>query len=226
MDRLQIPMTPAPRSLASFDDSLLLSFAGFLSVERDPEIPIAHYFGEYDSWEKFSSDRTYTRNPFNRLHNGRMRTYQNYICIVRNKSRSASQHNLFSREEDAQGATNEYYIVQRRMHSMLEELEAYCPCFRCSVWAKMLSPLQNHWCATCTGCLKGGEGIARPEHIEVARSTKDRLEAEKQHRNKNEDEQTWQTKTSTLLVSQSIRQPFALLIAGTTIVAILSYIIF
>ena len=78
-----LPVTPAPRPIAHFDESFINSFPGFISIEFNPQLTVAQHFCDYDAFERYSSERVYTRSTFTEFREGQLRKYQYYICALR-----------------------------------------------------------------------------------------------------------------------------------------------
>ena len=143
-----VPSTPAPCRKEDVQHDFKNRFAGIMWISKEKDKAVGEYLMDYDHWEEYSELKSYSKRPFFAPYNGLMREYQNYLCII----------------EDVQ---EYYYVVSKRVHSELENLEKYCPCIICSSW--IINPLKYLWCPYCIRCIKAGPGIADPEYVERAK---------------------------------------------------------
>lgn len=151
-----VPRTPKPKSINDIQDGARDRFAGLIICEKDNKIPIDTYFIEYDYYELYDENKSYSKRQYQAAYKGILREYKNYLYI------------LESDEEDIK----EYYVVAKKSYNDLESLEKFCPCLKCS--ASFLNPLKYIWCSYCTNCIKSGKGFAKEEYIKQAQEIKNK----------------------------------------------------
>ena len=155
-----IPPTPGPANRASLQDGARDRFVGILWVNKARGKDTNSYLADYDSYELYDENKSYSKRPYMALHNGRMCEYNNYLCVLTS--------------EESSTCIDEFYVVAKRLAGELEALEPYCTCITCC--SSVCNPLKYLWCPSCTKCIKGGPGIASPQLIERAKQL--RLAAE------------------------------------------------
>ena len=102
----------------------------------------------------YSETKSYSKRTYRGVsYKGIMKEYYNYLFVLKVNS------------------IQEHYVVAKRVRGELEELEAYCPCYKCT--ALVINPLKYLWCIHCTRCLKAGPGFADPCYIEKAQYIKE-----------------------------------------------------
>jgi len=156
---LIVPPTPGPRSLETIQNDARDRFAGVVWIQREPSRVLEDYFSEYDFWEVYSENKSYSKRPYQAAYKGIMRDYNNYLCILNGPE------------------TEDYYVVAKRIRNELETLESYCSCTTCV--SSMFNPLKYMWCPHCTRCIKAGPGFADQEYINKARTLKKEYEDRK-----------------------------------------------
>ena len=57
-------------------------FCGVMWVAKEEGIKIEDYMKEFDKWELLDNDKNYTRKTIRDIHNGQIREYKNYVCIM------------------------------------------------------------------------------------------------------------------------------------------------
>src|SRR5437868_15120011 len=117
-----IPSTPAPRSVDHIQTDVKDRFVGIMWINKDLSMTLDDYFIEYDHWEIYSENKSYSKRPYQAVYKGVIREYHNYLCILSN-----------DQEE-------EYYVVAKKIRTELEILEPYCACINCS--ASCINPLK------------------------------------------------------------------------------------
>lgn len=143
------PATPAPISITSISQDARERFTGCLWLPANESDNLDDQFLDYDHWEAYDKNKSYSKRPYLAAYCGVMRPYQNILCILDKNGRE------------------EYYVLAKRLRSEYEHLEKYCFCWRCK--SSAFSPMKYLWCPTCTGCLKAGPGLANPDYVELAR---------------------------------------------------------
>jgi len=146
------PQTPAPRPIETIHVGHKKCFGGIVYIQKDNNTNIEDYFVEYDHWEKYSENKSYSRRSYQAAYKGMMKEYQNFLIVF---------------EDDE---TEEFYVVAKRIRNELELLEPYCQCYRCV--CSTLNPLKYLWCPHCTSCIKSGPGFAKQEYIDKAKVLK------------------------------------------------------
>ncbi len=154
------PPTPGPRPRENIRSDVAERFIGCCMIQKDEHRPIEDYFVDYDHWEVYSESKVYSRREYQASYSGKIKTYVNYLFVLRSEFPHENADSAFQPEE-------EYYVVSKKVRTELDILEKYCKCFTCS--ASVLNPLRYIWCPVCTGCIKAGSGMAKKEHIEYAR---------------------------------------------------------
>lgn len=145
-----IPSTPGPKPISEIKSNATDRFAGLILIQKDPNRSVEDYFIDYDHWEIYSEDKSYSKRSYQAAHKGIMKEYYNYLCIL-------------SEEE-----METYYVVAKRVRNELELLEPFCTCTNCSSYF-----LKHLWCSHCVRCIKSGSGFANPEYITKAKKLKD-----------------------------------------------------
>jgi hypothetical protein len=158
-----IPPTPGPRAVSNIQRDAKDRFAGLIFIEKDEERSLEDYFSEYDFWEPYSESKSYSKRPYRNAHNGIMKDYVNYLCIMEVKNDSIDEY-------EARPVREEYYVLAKRIPNELTALEPYCTCIKCS--SSIINPLKYLWCSNCTRCLKAGPGFADPKYIQKAQELK------------------------------------------------------
>jgi hypothetical protein len=146
-----VPKTPKPRSIDDIQDGAKDRFAGLFISDMPKNLPIDKYFIEYDHFEKYDENKSYSKRPYTMVHNGIIREYTNYLSIL-----------------DHPNGEQDYYVVSKKLYNELDSLEKYCPCLTCS--ASCFNPLKYIWCSYCTNCIKAGKGFTKEEYITQARA--------------------------------------------------------
>jgi hypothetical protein len=159
-----IPATPAPKTINEIQTDARERFAGIVWIQKDSSRPVEDYFVDYDNWELYSENKSYSKRPYQAAYKGVMREYHNYLCILNG--------------DDGE----EFYVVAKRIRSELEQLEPYCTCITCS--ACVMNPIKYLWCPNCTKCIKAGSGFAKPEYITKAKQLKEATEKYKSNPSK------------------------------------------
>jgi len=151
---MNIPRTPKPRSVDDIQDQSRDRFAGIIITNKENTISIDKYFLEYDHYELYDENKSYSKRIYQSAYKGTLREYQNYLYIL---------------ESDDENE-KEYYVVAKKIYNHLESLEKYCPCLKCS--ASYFNPLKYIWCPYCTNCIKAGKGFTKEEYIKQAENNK------------------------------------------------------
>lgn len=147
------PPTPGPRSIENLPYDFADRFAGVTLIQKEENRAIEDYFNEYDHWEPYHENKSYSRRSYQAAYKGIMREYYNFLFILTDSS-----------------GNKLHYVVAKRIPTELESLEAYCTCNKCS--ASIFNPFKYIWCVHCTDCIKAGVGFARQEYIIKARALK------------------------------------------------------
>lgn len=159
-----IPPTPGPRAISNIQTDAKNRFAGLIFIEKDEHRTLEEYFSEYDFWEPYSESKSYSKRPYRNAHNGIMKDYVNYLCIMEVKPEQyGDDYNQSDHRE-------EYYVLAKRVPNELTALEPYCTCTKCA--CSVINPLKYLWCSNCTRCLKAGPGFADPKYIQKAKELK------------------------------------------------------
>lgn len=145
--------TPAPKTVDAMRSDIGERFAGMVWIKKNETSELGDYFVEYDHWEEYCENKSYTSDKYHAAYKGTMKEYQNYLCLL-----------------TGGGDDDKYYVAAKRIPGELETLEKYCPCFTCS--SNVLNPLKYVWCPHCTGCIKAGVGCAKKEYIIQAHERK------------------------------------------------------
>lgn len=148
---MDIPKTPKPKSIDDIQEQARDRFAGMIMCEKNDDISIDNYFMEYDHYELYDENKSYSKRTYQSAYKGVLREYQNYLYIL-----------------ELENENKEYYVVAKKLYNNLESLEKYCPCLKCS--ASHFNPLKYIWCPYCTSCIKSGKGFTKDEYIEQARN--------------------------------------------------------
>jgi hypothetical protein len=151
--RMPPPPTPGPSPRATLEVTARDRFAGMVFVSKEPDKDLADYLSEYDHWEEYSEQKSYSKRPYQAAYKGSLRQYVQYLCVVSQET-----------------GENQYYVAAKRLRTELEALEEFCPCSRCTGYLTIVT--QQMWCPHCTGCIKAGAGFARSEHINSAKARK------------------------------------------------------
>lgn len=150
---MNIPKTPKPKSIDDIQEQARDRFAGMIISDKNDDILIDNYFIEYDYYELYDENKSYSKRIYQSAYKGVLREYQNYLYI------------LESSDDD-----KEYYVVAKKLYNNLESLEKFCPCLKCS--ASYLNPLKYIWCPYCTNCIRAGKGFTKDEYIKQAQDNK------------------------------------------------------
>lgn len=150
---MNIPKTPKPKSIDDIQDQARDRFAGMIICDKNNDILIDNYFIEYDHYELYDENKSYSKRVYQAAYKGVLREYQNYLYIL-----------------ESEYENKEYYVVAKKLYNSLELLEKYCSCLKCS--ASYLNPLKYIWCPHCTGCIKAGKGFTKDEYIKQAQDKK------------------------------------------------------
>lgn len=145
--------TPNPSNVDDIMRNARNRFGGLLLCNKNEELSIDEYFSEYDYFEKYEEDKSYSKRIYQAAYKGVLREYQNWLYIL---------------ESDKY----EYYVIAKKIYNDLESLEKYCPCLKCS--ASFLNPMKHIWCIYCTSCIKTGKFLTKEEYIIQARTLKDK----------------------------------------------------
>jgi len=151
---MDIPQTPKPKCIDDIQEQARDRFAGIIICDKNDDISIDNYFSEYDYYEKYDENKSYSKRTYQSAYKGVLREYQNYLYVL---------------ESDYD---KQYYVVAKKLYNDLEILEKHCPCLKCS--ASYLNPLKYIWCPYCTNCIKAGKGFAKDEYIKQAQELKDK----------------------------------------------------
>jgi len=154
-----IPPTPAPKTINEIQTDARDRFAGIIWIQKESSRPIEDYFVDYDNWEKYSENKSYSKRIYQAAYKGVMREYHNYLCILNGEE------------------GDEYYVIAKRLRNELEALEPYCTCAKCI--SSFLNPMKYIWCDFCTKCIKAGPGFAKEEYIRKAKELKEVIEKQK-----------------------------------------------
>jgi hypothetical protein len=147
-----IPPTPKPKRIDEIQEEASDRFAGVIITNKCFKI-LDDHFTDYDQWEEYDENKSYSKRPYQDTYKGILREYHNYLYILNDNNEKA------------------YYVVAKRIRSELKKLEPYCTCLKCQ--ASYFNPLRYIWCAHCTKCLKAGRGFADKSYIEKAQQLKD-----------------------------------------------------
>lgn len=158
-----IPPTPGPRAISNIQSDAKNRFAGLIFIEKDENRTLEEYFSEYDFWEPYSESKSYSKRPYRSAHNGIMKDYVNYLCVMEVKNDPNDEYDLRDHRE-------EYYVLAKRIPNELTSLEPFCTCTKCA--SSIINPLKYLWCSNCTRCIKAGPGFADPKYIEKAKQLK------------------------------------------------------
>lgn len=157
-----IAQTPGPRAVRDIHSDVKNRFIGIIWIQKDNDKNIEDYFTEYDHWEKYSEELSYSKRSYQAVYKNVMKEYNNYLCILNNNG------------------VEEYYVVAKRIRNEIELLEPFCTCTKCS--ACFLNPIKYIWCDHCTKCIKAGIGFARQDYIDKAKVLKQN-ESQKEKKN-------------------------------------------
>ena len=146
-----IPQTPRARPLAPIQQEMQERFTGFVWCEVSEEF-IKSHLDDYDHWEKYNAETTYSKRPFLANYTGNVRQYQNFLYVLK--------------VDDYE----HYYVVAKRIHDELEDLEDYCTCVTCIT--SSFNPIKYIWCPQCTRCIKSGVANADPKLVSKAKQLK------------------------------------------------------
>jgi hypothetical protein len=160
---MDVPKTPKPKSIDDIQEQARDRFAGVIICDKNNDILIDNYFMEYDYYESYNENKSYSKRSYQSAYKGVLREYQNYLYIL-----------------ELENETREYYVVAKKLYNDLESLEKYCPCLKCS--ASYFNPLKYIWCSYCTNCIKTGKGFTKDEYIEQARDIKDKISDQPPHK--------------------------------------------
>jgi len=149
---MNIPRTPKPKSVDDIQEQARDRFAGIIICDKNNDISIDNHFIEYDHYELYDENKSYSKRVYQSAYKGILREYQNYLYVV---------------ESDD---NKEYYVVAKKLYNDLESLEPFCPCLKCS--ASYFNPLKYIWCPYCTNCMKAGKGFTKDEYIKQAQELK------------------------------------------------------
>lgn len=163
---VMIPPTPGPRSVLSIQTDAKNRFAGLIFIEKDEHRTLDEYFSEYDFWEPYSETKSYSKRPYRNAHNGIMKDYVNYLCVMEVKNDPVDDYN----QNDQRAQHEDYYVLAKRVPNELTALEPYCTCTKCA--SSIINPFKHLWCSNCTRCLKAGPGFADPKYILKAQELK------------------------------------------------------
>lgn len=155
------PITPGPRPISTIKNDALERFAGLIFVTVADDKDINDYLSDYDNVEPYSESQTYSKRIYQAAYKGKMRDYQNYLCIVKLGG---------NENENFDNLGEKYFVVAKNVRNELEKLEEFCECATCS--ASFINPLKYMWCPTCTGCIKAGKGFVDKKYIELAEKRK------------------------------------------------------
>jgi hypothetical protein len=164
---VMIPPTPGPRTVSNIQKDAKERFAGLVFIEKDEDRSLEEYFSEYDFWEPYSETKSYSKRPYRNAHNGIMKDYVNYLCVMEIKNDPVNDP---IDEYDGRPVREEYYVLAKRIPNELTALEPYCTCTKCA--SSIINPLKYLWCSNCTRCLKAGPGFADPKYIQKAQELK------------------------------------------------------
>jgi hypothetical protein len=147
----KVPQTPGPRKVEDIQKEAKSRFAGIICISKEPEMTFEDYLSEYDYCEEYSEIKSYSKRPFQRAYRGKLRQYQNYLCVIT--------------DEDE---IEHYFVVVKRLKGELDYLIPYCRCLNCRSWK--LNPIKYVWCDYCVGCIKAGPGFANPQYLTIAKN--------------------------------------------------------
>lgn len=150
---MYVPKTPKPKSVDDIQDQARDRFAGIIICNKNDNMIIDNYFIEYDHYEVYDENKSYSKRIYQSAYKGVLREYQNYLYIL-----------------ECDDDNKEYYVVAKKLYNDLESLEKYCPCLKCS--ASYFNPLKYIWCPYCTNCIKSGKGFTKKEYIKHAQDKK------------------------------------------------------
>jgi hypothetical protein len=162
---MNIPKTPKPKSIDDIQEQARDRFAGVIICDKNNDILIDNYFMEYDHYESYDENKSYSKRVYQSAYKGVLREYQNYLYIL---------------ELENENENREYYVVAKKLYNDLESLEKYCPCLKCS--ASYFNPLKYIWCPYCTNCIKTGKGFTKDEYIEQAQDKKNKISYQSPHK--------------------------------------------
>jgi hypothetical protein len=163
----KVPPTPSPKKIENIHDNicdLKARFAGISYIQKDINMTCEDYLSEYDYWEIYSENKSYSKRPYQGSYKGIIRQYQNYLCILTDSNDN-----------------EDYYVIAKRIRGELEYLELYCPCLNCSSFR--FNPLKYIWCSYCVGCIKAGPGFAKKEYIDLAKNLQGIIKNDSQYTN-------------------------------------------
>lgn len=154
----QIPT--GQKSLEATNNDIKDRFVGVLWMQKDPSYNVEDYFMEYDHWEEYCENKSYSKRPYKAVYNQTMKDYCNYLCVLNTENEG-----------------EKFYVVAKRVRGELEILENYCTCLTCS--AAWFNPLKYIWCPQCTRCIKAGHGFVDQNYINKAKVLKESKEKQK-----------------------------------------------
>lgn len=146
---MNIPKTPKPKSVDDIQEQARDRFAGVIICDKSNDILTNNYFMEYDHYELYDENKSYSKRIYQSAYKGVLREYQNYLYIL-----------------EIDDENREYYVVAKKLYNDLESLEQYCSCLKC--YASYFNPLKYIWCPYCTNCIKAGKGFTKDEYIKQA----------------------------------------------------------
>ena len=160
---MNVPRTPKPKSVDDIQEQARDRFAGIIICDKNKDMIIDNYFIEYDHYELYDENKSYSKRPYQAAYKAVLREYQNYLYIL-----------------ESEDGFNEYYVIAKKLYNDLEQLERYCPCLKCS--ASYFNPLKYIWCPYCTNCIKAGRGFTKDKYIKQALATKNSNLEHPQHK--------------------------------------------
>lgn len=151
-----IPQTPSVLKMkeSPIEDILRDMFCGVICVRKVEGTEIVDYFSDYDHYEPFIREKTYSMRSYYAGYKGKIREYVNYAFILL----------------DQYSEPLEYYVVAKRIQTEIDKLAKYCPCMSCTSFN--FNPLKYLRCRHCHGCLKLGSITANKDLIELAKLNK------------------------------------------------------
>lgn len=158
------PPTPGPRPISNITDDAHSRFAGVFWIQKDDNKDLSDYFMGYEHYEPYSETKAYSKRIYQAAYSGLMADYVDYLFIIADQNQE------------------QYFVVSKRLKSMYDELEKYCPCVSCT--GSIFNPLKYLLCPICTKCIRAGPGFASSENIAEARYRQIRATEQTQHPNK------------------------------------------
>lgn len=158
--RNNIPSTPNSKSIDDIQEQARDRFAGIIISDKNDD-DIKNFFAEYDYYELYDENKSYSKRSYQAAYKGVLKYYQNYLYIIEDIDNEDTENN------------KQYYVIARKIYDDLESLEKYCTCLKCS--ASYFNPLKYIWCPHCTNCIKSGKGFANEEYIKIARTKKNNI---------------------------------------------------